>query len=267
MDWVAEIAGWRIPRCKISAAGEYSHQEENMLVRNALIVCAVLARVAGAAEDGPTMVMKAAEQVAYADSLIQSCRYDEAERWIGRALHSARDTRSDSSLVRDMAGTFVGSLEIKTLEFREQRKNWDRALQQARRQFDANRLESARRLLREASAPACDPRFRELSDQIEGRAARVAALVRQGDGELSRHSADSALKAYLQVQALDVEIPGLAERITEARARIPHRCVACAVGKVVLFTAVLGGVGYGGYYGYQRYERQQQAGAVSKVGR
>jgi len=238
-----------------------------MLVRNALIVCAVLARVAGAADDGPTMVMKAAEQVTYADSLIQSCRYDEAERWIDRALHSARDTRSDSPLVRDMAGTFVGSLEIKTLEFREQRKSWGRAIQRARQQFDANRLESARRVLREADAPACDPSFRELLDRIEGRSARAAAMVRQGDADLSGHAADSALKFYLQAQALDVELPGVAERIANAKAHIPHRCIACTVGKAVLFTAVLGGIGYGGYYGYRQYERQQQTGPVYKAGR
>jgi len=237
-----------------------------MSLRNALIVCAFLARVASAAEDGPSMVMKAAEQVAYADSLIQDCRYDEAERWMDRALRTARDTRSDSSLVRDMAGTFVGSLEIRILEFREQRKGWDRALQEARRQFGANRLESARRLLREANAPACAPRFRELFDRIDERYARAGATVRQGDRDLSRRSAPSALRFYLQAQALDVEFPGLAERIAEAKGRVPHRCVACTVGKVILYTAVIGGVGYAGYYGYRQYQRQRQPEAVSKSG-
>jgi hypothetical protein len=166
-----------------------------------------------------------------------------------------------------MAGTFVGSLEIKTLEFREQRKSWEHALQQARQQLDANRLESARRLLSEADVPACDPRFRELFDRIERRSGGAAAIVRQGDEETARHSTDSALRFYLQAQALDVEYPGLAERVADAKAHIPHRCIACTVGKVVLFTAVLGGIGYGGYYGYQQYERQQQTGPVSKAGR
>ena len=98
-----------------------------MFTRTALVLCTV-GLTAAIAADGPSTIMKAAEQAAYADTLIQSCHYDEAEHWIDKALHAARDTRSDSSLVRDTAGTFVGHLEIKVREFREQRKSWSTRL-------------------------------------------------------------------------------------------------------------------------------------------
>ena len=48
------------------------------------------------------MVIAAAEEATHADALIGECRYDEAEHWISEAVRTARDTRSDNELVRDV---------------------------------------------------------------------------------------------------------------------------------------------------------------------
>jgi hypothetical protein len=235
--------------------------EQHMPIWSALILCTILLSTA-VASDGPTMIMKAAEQAAYADALIQSCHYDEAEHWIDKALHNARDTRSDSSLVRDTAGTFVGHLEIKVREFRDQRKSWERTARDARQLLASNRLESARQSLNLTDAPSCDPAFRDLFNEIERRDTQVASLVKDGDQQLT-YSPRSALSLYLKARSLNVEMPGLEKRMADAKNRIPHRCVGCTIAKVVLFTAVAGGLGY---YGYQGYERQQQKAQATSWG-
>lgn len=78
--------------------------------------------------------------------------------------------------------------------------------------------------------------------------------MRVGDQQLT-YSPRSALSLYLKAQTVNVEMPGLEERMADARNRIPHRCVGCKIAKVVLFTAIAGGLGY---YSYREYERQQQ---------
>src|ERR1035437_1528697 len=81
---------------------------------------------------GPSMVIAAAEEAAHADAVIGECRYDDAEHWIQEAIRTARDTRSENALVRDVAGSAVGQMNIKLEDFRRQRKAWDRALTDAR---------------------------------------------------------------------------------------------------------------------------------------
>ena len=228
---------------------------------SALILCTILVTTA-VASDGPTMIMKAAEQAAYADTLIQACHYDEAEHWIDKALHNARDSRSDNMLVRDTAGTFVGHLEIKIREFRDQRRSWERTVSDARQLLATNRLESARQRLNLTDAPSCDPAFRDLFNEIDRRDTQVASFVKDGDQQLT-YSPRSALQFYLKARALNVEMSGLEERMADAKNRVPHRCVGCKIAKVVLFTAIAGGLGY---YGYRGYEQQQQKAQATSWG-
>ena len=189
-----------------------------------------MAMAGAAADDGPTMIMKAAEQVAYADTLIESCRYDEAAHWLDRALHSARDTRSANGLVRDTAGGFVGRLEIKRQEFHDQRRAWERAAADVRRLMASNRLESARARLDRAGAPACDPELGQLRREVDTRASEAAAVVLQAD-RTRWNSPRSALELHERARSLDAEIdaafPDVARHMAEASHRVPKRCTAC----------------------------------------
>jgi len=203
------------------------------------------------------MVIAAAEEAAHADALIGECRYDDAERWIQEAARTARDTRSESPLVRDIAGSAVGRMNIKLEDFRRQRKAWDRATADARHLLAANHLDMARTRLDQVVAPTCDQRFAELRGEIENRDERATELVRKGDDELPRAPL-AARDDYFQARTIDPDRPGLQQKLLDAENRIPGPCVACGfkkVGKVVLWTAIAGGLGYGGYLAYEH--RQQ----------
>jgi hypothetical protein len=172
------------------------------------------------------MIIAAAQEAAHADSLIGECKYDEAEHWIKEAARLAKDTRSDNALERDVAGSALGQMNIKLDEFRRQRKEWDRAVSDARHLLAANHLSLARQRIDQAAAPACDPRFAELRNQIASQDQRVTDLVRRGDDQARRYPR-TARDFYLEAAAMDPDRPGLQQKLLDVDKRIPGYCSGC----------------------------------------
>ncbi len=219
------------------------------------------------AQQGPDLLIAASEQAAHADTLFASCRYDEAEQWLKHAIRNTRQMHSSSQLVRDTGGSLLGRLEIRLDGFHRQRKLYDREHLAIRRLLQAGRVEAARQRLQEPSAPApeCDPRFQELRAETERRRAQAAELIAKGDQQL-RYAPGAALALYQQAQKLEADAPGLPQRMAQAHDLSRHPCYGCRKAlKVILYTAIAGGLGYGGYYAYREYERQQQRAADSRA--
>ncbi len=167
------------------------------------------------------MVIAAAEEAAHADTMIGECRFDDAEYWIKEALKTAKKSKGDNTLERDVAGSAVGQMTVKLNELQRDRKGWDRALTEARRQIDSNHIEMARATLAQSAAPACDPRFAELRNEIATRDQQAAEWVRRGDSQAIRYPR-TAENYYLQAQAIDPDRPGLDLKLQNVERRIPR---------------------------------------------
>ena len=183
---------------------------------------------AAGTDQGPAMVIAAAEEAAHADALIGECRFDDAEHWIQQAVRTAKDTRSDDRLVRDVAGSAVGQMTIKLDDLRRQRKAWDRALADVRHLLAANHLDLARARLDQAAAPVCDKRFADLRVEIARRSDRAADWVRRGDEQAARFPR-TAHDYYVQAEAIDPDRPGLQPKLLDVERRIPGLCTGCDV--------------------------------------
>ncbi len=172
------------------------------------------------------MLIAAAQEAAHADSLIGECKYDDAEHWIKDAARLAKETRSDNALERDVAGSALGQMNIKLDEFRRQRKDWDHAVSDARHLLATNHPSLARQRIDQAAAPACDPRFAELRNQITSEEQQVTDLVRRGDDQAHRYP-KTARDFYLEAAAMDPDRPGLQQKLLDVDRRIPGYCSGC----------------------------------------
>jgi hypothetical protein len=175
---------------------------------------------------GPSMIIAAAQEAAHADTLIGECKYDDAEHWIKEAARLAKDIRSDNALERDIAGSALGQMNIKLEEFRRQRKDWDHAASDARHLLVTRHPSLARQRIDQAAAPACDPRFAELRNQITSQEQRVTDLVRRGDDQARRYPG-TARDFYLEAATMDPDRPGLQQKLLDVDKRIPGYCSGC----------------------------------------
>jgi tetratricopeptide (TPR) repeat protein len=189
-----------------------------------LILLLALSAISRAADNdqGPSMVIAAAEEAAHGDTLMNECRFDDAEYWIKEALKTAKKSRGGTTLERDVAGSAVGQMTVKLNDLQRERKAWDRAATEARRQLDGNHIGMARATLDQSAAPACDPRFAELRNEIATRDQQAAEWVRKGDSQAIRYPR-TAENYYLQANAIDPDRPGLQEKLQYVERRIPSR--------------------------------------------
>lgn len=177
-------------------------------------------------DQGPSMVIAAAEEAAHADTMIGECRFDDAEYWIKEALKSAKKSKGDNTLERDVAGSAVGQMTVKLNDFQRQRKAWDRAVAEACKQIDSNHIGMARETLDQAHAAPCDPRFTELRNEIATRDQQAAEWVRRGDSQAIRYPR-TAENYYQQALAIDADRPGLDQKLQDVQRRIPDFCATC----------------------------------------
>ena len=223
----------------------------NMTLAAVLIAGALLAQ-------GPDPLIYAGTQATYAHRLFDQCEYDQALDWMNRAVRQLREFRSARPLDRDTAGALLTRLEIERAELRRRRKLFDQAARDLQGLLAAGWVETVRSRLNELNPPACDARFRDLERRAEARAAHAAALVRSGDESLRQLQADRARKLYLQAREINRQHAGLEERLARARAMKPPGRGAAVVGKAILTTVVVAGIGYAGYWIY-RTEKERGA--------
>jgi hypothetical protein len=221
-----------------------------------ILTIAVLLFAAALQAQGPDPLIYASAQAARAHKLFEECAYAQALERMQRAIRHVENFQSSQPRERDTAAALLARLEFEREELQRRRRQLDAAARQLEPLLRAGLLETLRSQLSALSPPPCDARFQSLEQRAEARAAQAAALVRSGDEQLRQLQADRALKLYLQAQQLNRQHAGLEERIARARAWKPRGRAAAIVGKTILTTIVVAGIGYAGYWTYRTYKER-----------
>lgn len=225
-----------------------------MRTKPVLAVITALVTAAGACSAaGPDGMTEAARLAAHAQVLEDHCEYRDSAEWLGRAIATLRQFRTDDLSQTRAAGSLLAQLEIRHRNLKDLPSSFERQESAVEKMMQAHRLESASLLLRQVAAPACETRFARLEDRVARGQAESRGLVREGQEAVRRFEKKAAKRAFEHAQAVDVEAPGLIQGIEAARAIPSDHHFSKVVGVVVILGALAGG----GYYAYRDYERRQ----------
>jgi hypothetical protein len=194
------------------------------------------------------------EAAIYVTRLKQDFGCESGEYWGKKALATARGFRSASQTDRDTAGAFIAETTMLLEESRRRRKFLDGESLQITKLLQAGKVESARARISADNPPSCDGRFEQLLADVNARADQATKCEADGEEMLSRDR-KAAKRLFEQAKHLDIELPGINQRIANVRASRGHRW---SVGRVALYTVVFAAAGAGAYYGYEQYERSQR---------
>jgi len=214
---------------------------------NRILTFAALLSAAALRAQGPDPLIYVSSEATYAHRLFEQCQYDQALDWMQRAIAQLRGFRSADPRQRDTAA-LLARLEFERDQLRRRRNQLRAAPGQLEPLLQAGQLQTLRSRINELAPPACEAGLQTLSQRAEARAAQAAALVQTADKDLDQGQAGRALKLYREAQQLNREHPGLPERLARARALKPPGRAAAIVGKTLLTTVVVAGIGYAGYW-------------------
>ena len=236
-------------------------------MRMTMTITALVASVVLAQNQGPDPLINASAEETHAQRLFHDeCAYQEGLDWMDRAIQKVRAFRSPLSRDRDMAGALLARLEIERAQLWRRRRQLDAEARQLDTLVQAGQIETARSRIDALAPPACDLRFTSLAEKIDRRATEAANLVQAGDEQMRLGRPDRAIQLYLKAQQTNRDQPGLNERIAHAQALRPKGRTARLVGKAVLTTVLVAGVGYAGYWAYKmQKERSSPPPAVRSV--
>jgi len=230
-----------------------------------IVTVSVLLLGSGVQPQGPDPLIYASSQATYAQSLFEQCQYEQAVNWMQRAIQQVREFRSPQPRERDTAAALLARLEIERHQVEQRARQLRAAPRQLEPLLEAGQLETLRARLSELNPPPCDAALRSLQQQADARAAEAARLVRTADRYLDEGQAAHALKLYRDAERLNRQQAGLQERIARARALKPPGRAAAIVGKVLLTTVVVAGIGYAGYWVYENQKHQNPSAPAPQV--
>lgn len=229
-----------------------------------MTVIMLVANVVMARNQGPDPLIHASAEAAYAQRLFHDeCAYQEGLDSMDRAIRKVRAFRSPLSRDRDTAGALLARLEIEREQLWRRRRQLDAAARQLDTLVQAGQIETVRSRIEALAPPACDLRFTSLAETIERRSNEAANLVQAGDEQMRLGRPDRAIRLYLKARQANRDQTGLNERIAHAQALRPRGKTARWMGKAVLATVLVAGVGYAGYWAYKiQKERSSPSSAV-----
>jgi hypothetical protein len=196
------------------------------------------------------------EAAVYASRAQQSIGCESGETLAKKALATARRFRSLSQTERDTSGAFIAQTAMLVGESQQRRKFLDGESLEITKLLQAGKVESARARITADNPPSCDGRFEQFMAIVNARATQARILQANGE-EMVGRDPKAAQRLFEQAKNLNAELPGIDQRIADAKASRSHRAWGRSIGRVALYTVVIAAAGVGAYYGYQQYERSQ----------
>jgi hypothetical protein len=192
----------------------------------------------------------------------RACSLEDAERWCRKAIEAGRRFRTSDRVEQDMAGAFIARSQMLLIEIRGKRQQTRDVSRMLGILINANRLQSAERLLAENADLACQPQIASLKSELQLRLSKVQFHIERGD-RIVHIDPGEALRFYGQAREADPEYPDLASKIDDAK-RTKRAMHHGSAGKAILIGLLLAAVGGAAYYGYEKYEKQKQLSTARK---
>ena len=163
----------------------------------------------------PDKKIEASGYLAQADRDLE-CDPERAKSWAKKALDLVSSAREAEQAMIDTLGDLKSQSNIKIVEAGKRIDLFNESAREARGFIKRAKLETASGRFQRDDPKACYAGFKSLRFEIEERKSKAEVLIKQGDAAASRRL-KQAIKFYVNAGRIDVEYPGLDQRINDAK--------------------------------------------------